>query len=175
MGAPFIETQLNPSLSPDGRMVALFRLVDGNVDIWLLDVEHDVPTQFTVELADDVRPLWSPHDHGRSIVFSSNRKGFHDLYRRAISAAVGDEELILETEQNKFATDWSPDGKFLLYDSVDLKRNIDIWALPLDGDKTPFPVVQSDEEEHGGQFSPDGKRRYFADQRRALRSVRPAF
>src|SRR5213083_2964398 len=33
----------------------------------------------------------------------------------------------------------------------------DIWALPLDGDRKPFPVVQTDFEERDGQFSPDGK------------------
>jgi len=157
VGSAFSSTQLNPSVSPDGRRVALFRSVDNNIDIWLIDVDHDAPTQFTVDSADDVRPLWSPHDQGKSIVFSSNREGFHNLYRKPISAAAGGEELIHRTEQNKSATDWSRDGRFLLFDSVDSKRNIDIWALPLDGDKTPFPVVQTDEEEHGGQFSPDGK------------------
>jgi len=30
-------------------------------------------------------------------------------------------------------------------------------ALPLDGDGKPFPIVQTEFEEHGGQFSPDGK------------------
>jgi hypothetical protein len=29
--------------------------------------------------------------------------------------------------------------------------------LPLDGNQKLFPVVQTDFEEHGGQFSPDGK------------------
>ena len=53
--------------------------------------------------------------------------------------------------------DWSPDGRFLLYRSIDPKTGSDIWALPLDGDRKPFPVVQTNFDERDGQFSPDGK------------------
>ena len=155
MGAPFRSTQLAPSLSPDGRRVALFRGVNGNIDVWLLDVERGVPTRFTFDSADDVRPLWSRD--GSRIVFSSNRTGVHDLYQKSASGSGTEEALLLQTPQNKLAIDWSPDGRFVLYQSIDPKRNIDIWALPLDGDRKPFAVVQTDFEEHGGQFSPDGK------------------
>ena len=33
----------------------------------------------------------------------------------------------------------------------------DLWALPLVGERTPFPVVQTSFEDVGGQFSPDGR------------------
>jgi len=52
--------------------------------------------------------------------------------------------------------DWSPDGRFLLYDSVSPKGGVDIWALPLEGRKA-FEVVQTQFNERLGQFSPDGK------------------
>ena len=52
--------------------------------------------------------------------------------------------------------DWSPDGRFLLYDSVSAKGGVDIWALPLEGRKA-FAVVQTQFNERLGQFSPDGK------------------
>ena len=48
------------------------------------------------------------------------------------------------------------DGRFLLYDSLDPKRGSDIWALPLEGDRKPFEVVQTDFNERLAQFSPDG-------------------
>jgi len=154
VGAPFPSTQLSPSLSPDGRRVALFRDANGEIDVWVLDVERGVPARFTFDSADDVRPLWSRD--GSRIVFSSNRKGVHDLYQKSASGAGSEEALLLQTAQLKYSTDWSPDGRFLLYESTDPKRTTDIWALPLDGDRKPFPVVQTDFEEHGGQFSPDG-------------------
>ena len=57
VGAPFLSTSLSPSLSPNGRQVALFRFVNKNVDVWLLDVERGVPTRFTFDSADDALPL----------------------------------------------------------------------------------------------------------------------
>ena len=53
--------------------------------------------------------------------------------------------------------DWSADGRFLLYDSLDPKRGFDMWALPLEGERKPFEVVQTDFNEGLGQFSPDGR------------------
>jgi Tol biopolymer transport system component len=84
----------------------------------------------------------------------------HDLYLKS-TASGSEETLLLQSPQFKSATDWSSDGRFLLYQSVDPKRNFDIWALPLDTDGKrdgqPLSVVQTDFDEHGGQFSPDGK------------------
>src|SRR5262245_13062024 len=39
----------------------------------------------------------------------------------------------------------------------DSKNQSDLWALPLDGDRTPIPVVQSTFDDVHGQFSPDGR------------------
>ena len=78
--------------------------------------ERGVPTRFTFDSADDVIPLWSRD--GSRIVFSSNRKGVHDLYQKSASGAGSEEALLLQTAQYKQATDWSPDGRFLLYQST---------------------------------------------------------
>jgi Tol biopolymer transport system component len=63
----------------------------------------------------------------------------------------------LTTLQIKILSDWSPNGRFLLYPSIDLKTGSDLWALPLDGTRKPTAVVQTSFEEREGQFSPDGK------------------
>jgi hypothetical protein len=34
-------------------------------------------------------------------------------------------------------TDWSRDGRYLLFRTVAANFDIDIWALPLEGDRTP--------------------------------------
>jgi dipeptidyl aminopeptidase/acylaminoacyl peptidase len=33
----------------------------------------------------------------------------------------------------------------------------DIWALPLHGDRKPFPIVETSADEQDAQFSPDGR------------------
>ena len=143
-----------PSLSLDGRRVALFKRVGENMDIFLLETERGVLTRFTVDAADDIFPIWSP-DSAR-IVFSSTRGSSLDLYLKSVSG-MGTEELLLATPAIKAASDWSRDGRFLLYSSADPTSGFDIWTLPLNGDRKPFPIVQTKSNERLAQFSPDGQ------------------
>ncbi len=143
-----------PSLSHDGRRVAVFRFANGNMDIWSYETGRRAWDRITFDSGDDIYPLWSPDDS--RIVFGS-RRGEMNLYRKLLSAPPGSEELLLSTSQPKFPMDWSPDGRFLLYDSLDPKRGMDVWVLPLEGDRKPFKVVQTDFNERLAQFSPDGK------------------
>ncbi|MBI4472755.1 MAG: protein kinase [Acidobacteria bacterium] len=142
------------SFSSDGRRVAVIRTVGGNGDVWLLETTRGVLRRFTVHAASESLPLWSPD--GNTIVFGSNRTGVADLYQKPASGA-GSEQLLLTTAQGKGATDWSIDGRYLLYRSVDPETGYDIWALPFHGDRKPFPVVRTEFEERDAQFSPDGK------------------
>jgi Tol biopolymer transport system component len=141
-------------LSPDGRRVALFQQVNQNFDVWLLELGRGLLSRFTFDPGVERFPIWSPD--GSRIVFDSDRKGPFDLYQKPAIGA-GTEELLLATAQEKIPTDWSPDGRLLLYRSVDPKTGYDIWALPLDGDGKPVPVVQTNFDERDAQFSPDGK------------------
>jgi Tol biopolymer transport system component len=143
-----------PALSPDGRRIAVFRLVDGNMDVWSYETGRRLWDRLTFHPSDEIYPLWSPD--GQSIVFGSARPVMN-LYRKLLSAPPNSEELLLATEQVKFAMDWSRDGRFVLYDSLDPKRGRDIWALPVEGDRKPIAVVQTDFNEQLPQFSPDGK------------------
>jgi Tol biopolymer transport system component len=53
--------------------------------------------------------------------------------------------------------DWSPDGRVLLYRTLDPKTGFDLWSLPLDGSRKPNPVLQTRSDESAAQFSPDGR------------------
>ena len=152
VGSP-IAGPLVPSLSPDQRRVALFRTEGGNVDIWLLELAGGRLTRFTTDAANEVFPIWSAD--GNHVAFTS-RTFF--LYEKPANG-VGSQQLLMQTPelQTKNPVDWSRDGRFLLYRSLDLKTSFDLWALPLFGDKKPFPVVQTNFDERDGQFSPDGK------------------
>src|SRR5262245_13801410 len=143
-----------PSLSPDGRTLAVQRTTNGNGDVWMLDISRGVLTRLTYDPAVDTTPVWSPY--GDRIALASPRTGAFDLFQKQANGG-GDEELLLSTPQMKIVQDWSFDGRFLLYVSFDPTMSRDIWALPLDGDRKPFPVVRTDFEERDAQFSPDGK------------------
>ncbi len=154
LGEPDDESPAAPEMSPDGRYVALHRTVNGNQDVWLLETARGVLNRLTTDLALESQPEWSPDGH--SIAFNSTRNGVFDLYRKAIDGS-GHEDRVLATPFPKGATDWSPDGRLLLFRSPDPKTGFDIWAVPLEGDRRPISVVQTNFDERDGQFSSDGK------------------
>jgi Tol biopolymer transport system component len=92
------------------------------------------------------------------LVFQSARKGARtDIYEKPADGATDEQPLLVNT-QEKWLQDWSRDGRFILYGVIaDPKSGWDLWALPLTGDRKPFPVAQTSFDEFGGQFSPDGR------------------
>src|SRR5262249_17008850 len=64
-------------------------------------------------------------------------------------------QLLWKSDSSKFPTDWSPDGRYILYTEV--KNAYDVWALPLSGDKKPFPFLNSGNIETSARLSPDGR------------------
>jgi len=72
--------------------------------------------------------------------------------------STGKESLLLELPLGQVPVDWSRVGRFLLYKSMrDPATGVDLWALPLEGDRTPIPVARTNADETSGAFSPDGK------------------
>jgi Tol biopolymer transport system component len=146
-----------PSLSADGRQVAVSRSANqlGPPGIWLIGLDRGDVNKVTDNGAINLNPIWSPD--GKEIVFSSNMNGPFDLYRKRFDLP-GKEELLLATPEHKMPSDWSHDGRFLLYAESSSKTAANIWALPLNGDrKVPFQVVHTPYEERAAQFSPDGR------------------
>ena len=146
-----------PALSPDRHQIAVTRRnPDGQSDIWIIDLDRDVPTRFTFDGTADT-PVWSPD--GARIAFSSRRNGgVGDLYERAAGGA-GSDALLYESPDPKRPAAFSPDGKTLLFTAI-VRGNAETWALPLSGDRKPFPLVRTGFPAGNAAFSPDG--RWFA-------------
>jgi len=134
--------------------VAINRSVD-NTDVWVMDTMRGTRRRFTFDPSTDQLPVWSPD--GQRIVFSSDRTGgVYNLYEKP-AERPGAEQVLFESNENKFAMGFSGDGRYLLYRNTGPNTDWDLWALPLTGDKKPFPVVQSPAQEMIGEFSADGK------------------
>ena len=148
--------QTTPWLSPDEKRVAFGRvdLQGGSSDIWLIELARGIPTRFTFDAASDSAPVWSPD--GSRIVFSSDRDGLPNIYQRAASGG-GNDEALLKSDKMKFPTDWSADGRFILYQEQNPRTGYDLLVLPLSGEQKPFPFLQTDFDERQGRFSPDEK------------------
>ena len=143
-------------LSPDGKYIALSRIVNGNSDVWLIDTARNVLSRFTTDADYDGVPIWSP-DSSR-IMFSSRRRGHRELYQKPVGSAEA-ETLLVDFDLGfaPDARDWSPDGRFILYENFGQKTGVDLMALPVTGDRKSFRVAQTGFDETDGRFSPDGR------------------
>ncbi len=54
-------------------------------------------------------------------------------------------------------SNWSPDGKWLVYARSDNDFNQDIWVAPIDGSVKPFNLSRHPDNEDNPVWSPDGK------------------
>ena len=97
--------------------------------------------------------VWSPD--GQVIIYSAFLKGHENIYRKTRSA--GDALVLIENSFDKEPTDWSPDGRFLLFTQADAGGAGDLWIYPLAGEGKPYPIAETRFNERNGRFSPDGR------------------
>ena len=162
-----------PTLSYDGKKLAVEVLSGTASDIWILDLTRDVFSRFTFHPAADVTPVFSPD--GKNIAFSSARDGNPTILMKPTSGDAG-ETVLYRMNSTTLINDWSKDGRYILFDNVDVRTKSDIWVLPLkvpgsatsgsypaDADRLnlepgkPVPLVQSEFEDRKGAFSPNGR------------------
>jgi Tol biopolymer transport system component len=100
--------ELQPTLSPDGRMVVYASAAAGNLDLYLLRVGGDRSIPLTAgSPGDDSQPAFSPD--GERIAFRSERDG-GGLF---VMGATG--ESVRRVTTSGFDPAWSPDGQRLVY------------------------------------------------------------
>ena len=142
------------SLSPDDAYVAWTR---GPANIWLFELARGVSTRFTFEPSVDIAPVWAPD--ARRIVYGAYNDSDFDLFMKSLTGSSASERL-LRAPGPQQPEDWSPDGQVVLYTNVskggENQSPSEIWALPLDGTRTPFPVVRTAGVAANAEFSPNG-------------------
>ena len=142
----------DPSMAPDGTRVAVMQWENMTSNIWMVDLERGSTSPLTSHPAVDSSPVWSPDGH--SVVFSSNRDGPGDLYRTTLG---GDEQVVLKSAAVKYVTDWTAEGRLIVYASRDQRQDRNLWTLVDGSTAKPAVFVQSPFEETLGRLSPDGR------------------
>jgi eukaryotic-like serine/threonine-protein kinase len=145
-------------ISPDGRHVA-FAIEDqrvGTPDVWTHDVARNESTRFTFDAGTDRDPIWSPD--GTRLAVRSNRHERFNVYARALNS-VGGEQLLYDSTENANIHDWSRDGQFMLFTRLDPagRTGRDVWALPVDGGRAPYPLLQAALNQDYPRFSRSGR------------------
>ncbi len=166
----------NPSLSPDEKYVAYRRDSETKSgqgwDIWVRDLARGTEARFTSHASMNGTPFWSPK--GDQIVFESNREiGSFNLFRRS-STGDGQDEKLLPVGSMRWPTQWSNDGKYVVYNELDPKNKFDIWVLPMENpqaERKPVLFLGTEFNERLGQISPDGRWMTFTSDRSGTNQV----
>jgi Tol biopolymer transport system component len=143
----------NVALAPNGKTLALDKTDAGNenADVWTYDLLGASMRRLTFDPAIDATPVWSPD--GTRLLFSSSRKHLFGLFVKNANGA--EEEKFLELgasdKADKYPSDWSRDGKYILYE-----RATELWVTEMPDLRTRA-FVKVPATVKNGQFSPDGK------------------
>src|SRR5262249_41818839 len=126
VGAPQPNNYL--ALSPEEKRVAV-SVGTMSTDLWVHDMDRGALSRLTFDPASDGYAVWSP-DGGR-VAFLSSRGGKLDLYIKAAGGAGADEGLF-QSPNFKLPTDWSRDGRNLVFSERDPKTKHDLWTLDME-------------------------------------------
>jgi Tol biopolymer transport system component len=144
----------SPALSHDGSRLAVEIGMDAS-DIWIYDLERDSRTRFSFETASDRHPLWSPDDS--RLAYSSAREAQGEIWVRPTSG-IGDAHLVFTADTSIILTDWSSDGRLILFDYQHLagENDLDVWALDMETLEAKA-YVSGKFSQNEARLSPDGR------------------
>jgi hypothetical protein len=140
------------AISRDERQVAYATAPGAPRGLFLQQAAGGPPTQIVAGDRGVVSPVWSP----------DGRIGFakvgvrYELFIKQLGGAAQEESLGVSAP-NAQPLDWSVDGRWIAYRATDNKTGIDLWMLPVGGDRKPVVFLQTPALETNATFSPDGK------------------
>jgi dipeptidyl aminopeptidase/acylaminoacyl peptidase len=157
LGPP--DRHLAAELSPDGKRVAVAAYEEfGFLSQYLYDVATEVSTRFTFGEPYKGFSVWSPGGDRIAVTWLGG-KAIETL--PVFGGTDGD--VLWEAEAGEdlrlVAYDWSPDGSVLLAGEwvPGEDGQYDIWVLPLDTDRAPYPLTETPYSESDPALSPDGR------------------
>ena len=150
-----VGSYLKMRLSPDQKRVALSRRdPNGTVfDLFVHDRARATNSRLTTGSSDVDSLAWSPD--GNYIAWASRQITKSEMFRKLASGA-GELEVIAQSQNPIAVSDWSRDGKSILYTDADPVTNQNIWLLSLD-DRKLSQYFQTAVEDTTARFSPDGR------------------
>lgn len=147
-------------LSPDGRSLAavLFDIERGVFEIWLYDAITGAGRKAIYGPGVMHHPVWSP-DSRRLVHIVAN----HTWPKLGLSSIDGTpEKESLPDTGFMCPTDWSPDGRYILYNNSALPAltndlRSDVFAIDMARNRKVIPLLNTPFHESSATFSPDGK------------------
>ena len=146
---------MSPRLSPDESRLAVesHDLYTGTGDLWVFDLKRGPSTRYTTDGSHNNNPVWSPNSD--AIVYASREGAVVNLHLKSTSASEPAEAL-LPPGPDRVPTDWSPDGRHILYQERDARTRFNLRVLRMPG-REPMPYLETPFDERDGHFSPNGR------------------
>jgi Tol biopolymer transport system component len=150
---------LNAVLSPDGKQAAVMAYEEfGFLSVYLYDVATEISTRFTFGEPYKIYPIWSPGGDRIAVTWYGGK-----AIETLPVFGGGEGEVLWEAgadgDLSLIAYDWSPDGSVLLAQEWVLGEDgqYDLWVLPLDTERAPYPLTETPFNEFEPALSPDGR------------------
>ena len=137
-----------PFWSPDSRFIAFF--VPGKLK--KIEASGGLPNT----LCDTGVANGGAWSRDGVILFSS--RGGSGVSR--VSSAGGEVTSVYKSDYFTLPTDWSRDGRFIIYREINPKTKYDVWVLPVSPQAaapSPFPILHTEANETAAALSPDGQ------------------
>src|SRR5262249_25460783 len=142
----------NPRVSPDGKRIVV---EESNTYLWIYDLFSGTAMRRLTFEGNNTNPIWTRD--GQRIIYRSDKGNDQAVYWQRTDGNGGAERLTTpEKGASHTPLSLSPDGKTLLF-RVTLKDGGDIWMLPMDGERTPRPLIVDPVTQDSASFSPDGR------------------
>jgi eukaryotic-like serine/threonine-protein kinase len=125
--------------------------------VWLYDISQKITSRVTLNPNLNQSPIWS--ENGKSLAYRSNNGTNFNIYLKNLGG-TGEEKPVLSppTGQLIATTDWSSDGRYILFSEQqpNSSTKYDIVLLDLKNDTSRY-ITNTEFNEENGIFSDDMK------------------
>jgi Tol biopolymer transport system component len=140
-----------PRLTSDGRTLVV-KIGDSGAAIWAYNLDRGTLSRITLAGV-SYNPMPAPD--GTRVAYEAVRDGVAGVLLAGLDGSG--EERLTATKRLHIPTSWTPDGKTLAISAGSDTGFLEIWLVPVDGDRKPQTFLQGPFNVGGARFSPDGR------------------